>query len=264
MNESANGVVGGAASAPKMRAATFDDIKASLSAGLADYLRCPGYGLFFSGFYVASGLIILAILMKSGAPWMIIPLAIGFPLIAPFVAVGLYEVSRLCQAGEPVTWRRVMTEVFRQRQRQLGWMAFVVLFIFWIWVYQIRLLFAIFLGFKSFSTWESFAHIVATTPEGWGFLGVGTIVGTFLATVLFSSTVIAMPLLLDRDVDFVTALITSIGAVIRSPVPMLTYGAIIGVATFIGMLPFFLGLLVVMPVFGHATWHLYSRLSKPL
>ena len=263
MDETAKEIANGPVGAPQMRAATFSDIKDSLSAGLADFLRCPAYGLFFSGVYVVGGLIILAILTKSGAPWMIIPLAIGFPLIAPFVAVGLYEVSRLCQAGEKVTWRAIMTEVLRQRQRQLGWMAFVVLFIFWIWIYQIRLLLAIFLGFKSFSTWDSFVHIVGTTPEGWGFLAVGTIVGAFLATVLFSATVIAMPLLLDRDVDFVTALIASVSTVIRSPVPMLGYGAIIGVSTFIGLLPLFLGLLVVMPVFGHATWHLYSRLRQP-
>lgn len=262
MNNHADGSVDNIAGAPSMRAATFADIRSSLSRGLADFLAYPAFGLFFSGIYVASGLIMAQVLGTTGAPWMIIPLAIGFPLIAPFVAVGLYEVSRLNQSGQKPTWRRVVAEVLRQRQRQLGWMAFVVLFIFWIWVYQIRLLFALFLGFKSFSTWDAFVHTLVATPEGWGFLLVGTAVGAFLATVLFSVTVIAMPLLLERDVDVVTAMIASAGAVIRNPAPMLSYGAIAGAACLIGILPLFAGLLVVLPVFGHATWHLYSAVAR--
>lgn len=249
--------------APPIRTISFDDIKASLGAGWSDFRAYPGFGLFFGGIYMLGGLLILALLSRIGAPWMIIPLAIGFPLLGPFVAVGLYEVSRRRMAGEPVTRRGVLTEVFHQRERQLGWMAFVVMFIFWVWVYQVRLLLALFLGFKSFSSWDAFVHVVLSTPEGWGFLGVGTIVGAFLATVLFSTTVIALPMLAEREVDFITAMITSVSAVAKNPVPMLGFGFLVGVTTLLALLPLFAGLLVVLPVLGHATWHLYKRATVP-
>jgi len=247
--------------APRFRTVTFDDVRASLREGWSDFVAYPVYGLVFGGFYAAGGLVMLYVLMQIGAPWMIIPFAIGFPLVAPFVAVGLYEISRRRTAGEPVTRAAVFAHVFRQRERQLGWMAFVVLFIFWIWIYQVRLLLALFLGFKSFSSLEAFLHVITTTPEGWGFLFVGTLVGAGLALVLFSTTVLAMPMLMEREVDFISAMIASVATVAGSPAAMLGFGVIVGTLTLVALAPAFLGLLVVLPVLGHATWRLYSRVS---
>lgn len=252
-----------ASAMPRFRKATFDDVRTSISEGFADFRAEPLYGLFFGGIYAAGGLVILAVVTSLGAPWMIIPLAIGFPLIAPFVAVGIYEISRRRAAGEAVTRAGVLAHVFRQRERQLGWMAFVVLFIFWIWIYQVRLLFALFLGFKSFPSWDAFATVVTATPEGWGFLAVGTLVGAALAIVLFSTTVMALPLLMEREIDFITAMIASVSAVVASPAAMLAFGAIVGAATIAALMPAFLGLLIVLPVFGHATWRLYARTVEP-
>jgi uncharacterized membrane protein len=147
-----------------------------------------------------------------------------------------------------------------QQRREFGWMAFVVLFVFWIWAYQIRLLLAIFLQWKSFSTLQDFVAILLTSTEGVSFLVVGTIVGAFLAIVLYSITVIAMPLLLDRDVDIVTAMITSVKAVRQSPVVMLVWGAAIGAVTLLAIAPVFIGVIFVFPILGHTTWHLYERL----
>ena len=264
MTDKTTGLPGsGPVGAPEMRSVSLSDVKASLSDGWSDFKAHPGYGLFFGGIYMLGGLLILGFLTSIGSPWMIIPLAIGFPLLGPFVAVGLYEVSRRRRMGEPVTPKGVLAQVFYQRERQLGWMAFVVMFIFWIWVYQVRLLFALFLGFKSFSSWDRFVEIVLSTPEGWGFLMVGTVVGAFLATVLFSTTVIALPMLAEREVDFVTAMITSIAAVVKNPLPMLGFGFVVGLATLVALLPAFAGLLLVLPVLGHATWHLYRRATSP-
>ena len=138
-------------------------------------------------------------------------------------------------------------------------MAFVVLFVFWVWLYQIRLLTALFLGFRSMSSIPAFVNVVTTTPEGMAFLAVGTLVGGFLALVLFSVTVTAIPLLMERELDFVTAILTSIRSVMANPVPMLAFGMVVAVATVLALAPLFLGLLVVLPVLGHATWHLYRR-----
>jgi uncharacterized membrane protein len=237
----------------------MNDVTAALKEGLADFRRFPAFGLFFGGIYALGGLFILVALSLYHQPWMIIPVAIGFPLIGPFVAVGLYEVSRRHERGDPITWRSVLTEVFRQRERQLSWMAFAVLFIFWIWIYQVRLLLALFLGFKIPATLAAFVTVVTTTPQGMLFLVVGTIVGAVIATILFSLTVISMPLLLDHDLDFVTAMLTSIRTVSENMLPMLTFGVIVAVIAILALIPGFLGLFVALPILGHATWHLYRR-----
>lgn len=249
--------------AVKINAITFSDVTAALGEGWRDFLKAPLIGLFFGGIYAAGGIAMYLLLRVYHEPWWIIPIAVGFPLIGPFVAVGLYETSRRLEAGEPLRWGEILTVIIAQRKRQVAWMAFVVLFIFWMWLYEVRMLMAIFLGFKSFSTVEAFVGVVTSTPEGIGFLAVGTAVGAFLSFVLFCATVVGIPLLLERELDLITAIITSFKAVFQNLVPMIGWGIIIVVLTFAALLPMFLGLLVVLPVLGHATWHLYKRLIAP-
>ena len=250
--------------APKLRAIGFNDIGTALRRGLSDFARAPAYGLFFGGVFAAGGIAIYMLLTIYNAPWMIIPIGIGFPLIGPFIASGLYEVSRRLSVGAPLSWKAVLITVFHQRERQMGWMAFVVLFIFWIWLYQARLLLALFMGFSAPSSLEKFLQVVLSTQSGLLFLAVGTLVGLVLALVLFSTTVFVMPMLLDTDIDFVTAMITSVRAVTASPVVMMTWGVIVTGLTIIALAPVFLGLLVLLPVLGHATWHLYTLAKQPV
>ena len=134
------------------------------------------------------------------------------------------ETSRRLEAGEPLNWGAILTVVLAQRKRQVAWMAFVVLFIFWMWLYEVRMLLAIFLGFKSFSSIDAFLQVATTTPEGIGFLAMGTGVGAFISFVLFCTTVVAIPLLLDREIDLITAIIMSFKAVFQNPVPMIEIG----------------------------------------
>jgi uncharacterized membrane protein len=121
------------------------------------------------------------------------------------------------------------------------------------------MLLAIFLGFKSFSSIGAFLAVATTTPEGIWFLIAGTAVGAFVSFVLFCTTVVAIPLLLEREIDLITAMIASFKAVFQNLAPMIGWGIIIVALTFAALLPAFLGLLLVLPVLGHATWHLYKK-----
>ena len=244
--------------APKLRMVQINDIGEALRRGVADFLAAPLFGLFFGGVFAAGGLAIFWFLSMADMGWMIIPIGIGFPLVGPFVAAGLYEVSRRRAAGLKLSWKAVLLTVFRQRERQMGWMAFVVLFILWVWLYQVRLLLALFMGFSAPSSLSKFLEVVLTTPSGLGFLAIGSAIGLVLALVLFATTVFAMPMLLDTELDFVTAMLTSIKAVTSSPVTMIGWGITVTVLTIVALAPAFLGLLVVLPVLGHATWHLYA------
>jgi uncharacterized membrane protein len=249
--------------APVVRSVTFSDIMAALKEGFSDFRRAPLFGLFFGAFYAFGGILITWLMLWNDMVYWVIPLVIGFMLIGPFVAVGLYEVSRALEQGRPLSWSGVMGVMFRQREREFVWMSFVTLFVFWIWIYQVRLLLALFFGLKTFSTFDAFLTMLFTTANGLTFLVVGHIVGAILSLVLFSLTVVSFPLLLDREVDFITAMITSVKAVVTSPAAMIAWAICIVVLTILAMLPAFLGLIFVLPILGHATWHLYRRLVEP-
>jgi uncharacterized membrane protein len=186
---------------PQLRRISASDIADSVAAGLRDFQAAPQYGLFFGGIYAVGGVLLVMAAASWGMLYLAYPLAAGFALIGPFVAVGLYEVSRRRETGEPLGWSAVLGAVVAQSRRELGWMAFVTVFIFMLWMYQVRLLLALFFGFQSFAL-RDFLTTLLTTPEGWTFLLIGHVVGAVLSLVLFSLTVVSFPLLLDRDVDF--------------------------------------------------------------
>ena len=248
---------------PEVHPITVADLRASLLWGAADFARAPAIGLGIGAVFALVGMTITLTLTIWHMPWMIYPFAIGFPLIGPFAAVGLYEVSRKLEAGQRPDWRAVLSVIWAQRRREVSWMAFAMLFIFWMWMYQVRLVMALTLGRMSYATLDRFVEVVLTTPQGWTFLAVGHVVGAALSLILFSVTVIAIPFLLDREVDFITAMITSVRTVLASPFVMLGWGIVVTVAVLAACVPFFLGLLVVLPVLGHATWHLYRRAVVP-
>ncbi len=244
---------------PLIRHVSFQDVKAAFREGVADFKRAPLFGLFFGGVYVLGGLLLLAFLWVWDSPWAIIPLAVAFPLVGPFVAVGLYEVSRRISSGEKLSWRAVLGVIFRQKDRELVWMGFVMLFVFWIWAYQVRIMLALFIGSTANVSFANLFELVTTTEDGLMFLAMGTVIGGFLALVFFSLTVISVPLLLDRDVDVITALVTSVTTVRRSPWPMILWGLAVLILMLIALAPAFLGLFFILPILGHATWRLYER-----
>ncbi|WP_050527329.1 DUF2189 domain-containing protein [Pseudorhodobacter aquimaris] len=234
------------------------DLRASLAAGWQDFRAAPVFGLFFAAVYVAGGWLILYALTATGQVWWTLPAAAGFPILGPFIACGLYEVSRRLETGEPLNWRAILGVIFRQKDRQIPSMAAVVVVFFLFWNFLAHMIFALFLGLQAMTNISTSLDVFLTV-NGLMMLGVGTIVGAVFAGVLFSLTVVSLPLLLDREVDFVTAMITSVSVVLNNPLLMLVWGAMIALMIFVGMALGFFGLFIVLPVLGHATWHLYRR-----
>jgi len=241
---------------PELKSLTTADLRAALAAGWSDFIRAPQYGLFFAAIYVLGGIALYYGLLMAGDPVWFIPAAAGFPLLAPFAAVGLYEVSRRREAGEPLSWGPVLGALRGQGDGQLPVMGVVVLLAFGFWIILARGIFAIFVGQTGIG-FDTMGQLLSL--RGVVMLTVGTAVGGALALALFTITAFSLPMLLDRRVDFMTAIITSLVAVRANAAVMARWAVIIVVLTVLAMVPMFLGLLVVLPVLGHATWHLYRR-----
>ena len=234
----------------------WQDLRSVIAAGWADFRAMPIYGLFFALFYTLGGIALYFGMVTKGQLIWFIAAAAGFPLLAPFAAIGIYEVSRRREAEEDVSWRGVLGALRGRGNGQLSAMAVTVLIVFGFWVVLARVIFAIF--FAQSGIGQETADMLLST-QGIAMLAVGSIVGALIALALFSVTVVSLPMLLDRDVDFVTAMIASVEVVRRNRTTMMTWAALIAALLFVSMLPVFLGLLIALPVLGHATWHLYRR-----
>lgn len=232
------------------------DFGRALAAGWRDFAAHPVYGLFFGAVYVLGGLLAWYALVTKGAMVWLIPLAAGFPLIAPFTAIGLYELSRRREAGLPVNWKAVLGALRGRGDDQLLLMGGFIFVGFTFWIILAHGIFAIFaaeLGPKG----ESLAML--QTGQGLAMLGFGSAVGAPVAFAFYSITLFSLPMLVDREVDLLTAIITSLRAIQANRAVLVGWAVFIAAALFIAMITAFLGLLVVLPVLGHATWHLYRR-----
>ena len=238
------------------RGLTFADLKASLTSGLRDFLACQIYGLFFASIYVGGGLFAAYALFQWGSPTWLIPIAAGFPLIAPFIAVGLYEVSRRRELGLPMSWGAVLGALRGRGDEQILSMGIIVFVAFGFWLMVAHGIFAIFLAESGIGS-ESME--IFQTNAGILMLVVGSFVGALMALGFYSITVMSLPMLVDKEVDFLTAIITSLAAIRCNKPVLIGWAIIISVLLFIAMIPAFLGMLIALPVLGHATWHLYRR-----
>lgn len=234
----------------------WQDLRAAIAAGWHDFRTMPVYGLFFALFYMLGGIALYFGMIANGQVVWFIAVAAGFPIFAPFAAIGIYEVSRRRETGQDISWPAVLGALRGRGNGQLSLMAVTVLIVFGFWVILARGIFAIFFAQSGIGQ-ETVGMLLSA--QGIAMLAVGTLVGALIALALFSVTVVSLPMLLDRDVDFVTAMIASLEAVRRNPNTMMTWAALIAAVLFVSMLPVFLGLLIALPVLGHATWHLYRR-----
>ncbi|MFT6169451.1 MAG: putative membrane protein [Celeribacter sp.] len=245
-----------AAPMPEVAQLSFGDLAFALRAGLADFRKAPQFGLFFSTVYVLGGIIL--VWLGAGTVEWTFAMTLGFPLIAPFAAVGLYEVSRRLERGGAMDWYKILSVVKSEKDRQVPWMGAIILIYFLFWSFLAHMIFALFMGLSVMRN-VSTSYEVFLTPNGLTMIGVELGVGAILAFMLFSITVTSLPHLLEKEVDFVTAMLLSLQVVKENFLVMLVWAMLVAGLTFIAMLPLFLGLLVVMPVLGHATWHLYKR-----
>jgi uncharacterized membrane protein len=241
---------------PTVQRLVLSDIAAVLRAGVSDFRSAPQFGLFFSAVYVVGGFVMLWV--GAGHVTWTLATSLGFPLLAPFAAAGLYEVSRRMETSAPLEWRGVLGIVWNERTRQLPWLGAIIVIYFLFWTFLAHMIFALFMGLSTMTN-VSQSFDVFLTPNGLAMIAVELGVGAVLAFLLFSMTVVSLPLVLHREVDFVTAMLTSMKAVRENLLVMLIWAVIIAVMSLLALLPWFLGLVVVLPILGHATWHLYRR-----
>ena len=248
---------------PGIRPITSGDVNEALRLGLADLIAAPLFSLFFGVVFSLIGILIWLLLFVQGSSYWVAPLAAGFPLIGPFAAVGLYEISRRREVGEAITWPAILSAVIREGRFQTPSYAFIVLFVFLIWVYLAHLVFALTFGLKPLTNVMTSFDLLLST-EGITMLFMGTVVGGAIATLLFVISVVSVPLLMERQIDVISAIITSVRAVFASPQPMLFWGIVIAITCALAMLPLFLGMIFAFPLLGHASWHLYRKAVAPV
>ena len=247
---------------PNIRQITTDDVYTALKAGLSDFQRAPMFGLFFGAVFSVFGIIMTALLFFSDAGYWVLPMTAGFPLIGPFAAVGLYEVSRRLKNDEPLSWGAILTSGFTSKSGQLPFFAVLAVFFLLVWIVIARVVFAVSFGTATMTNVMTSLEVYATF-EGVSMLLIGSVIGAALAGLLFSISVIGVPMLLDREVDIVTAMITSFKATVENRSAMILWAMIVAGATVAACLPLFLGMIFVFPMLGHSAWHLYQAVIEP-
>lgn len=241
-----------------IHAPTMEDPWRWLGLGWRDLWRDPALSLAYGAAFVIAGLIVTAGLWYLGLESMAPALAAGFTLLGPVLAVGLYEISRRYEAGESASLREVVA-THLPCPPQFAFLAFALMFLFLAWLRLATLNYALFTH-GSYIPIRDFLGFALTTEEGLTMLVVGTLAGGTIAAVAYAISVISVPLLLRHEVDVLTAIWISVQTVLNHPGPMLLWAWLIATLTAIGLATMFIGLIVVFPLIGHATWHAYRTI----
>lgn len=247
--------------APHVRKVALDRPWVWLGRGWDDMRAAPGVGLAYGIAFVAAGYAIAIALVAGDMLYMMLPMAAGFLLLAPLLAVGLYETSRLIAQGRTPTVSDAFS-AYRANPEHMAYMGLVLVLVNLIWTRMALLIFALFFGTPR-GTLADLVDMTLFSSTSLPFLIVGTGAGFVLAAVVFAISAMSIPMLLDRpETPVWTAIATSVVAVRENFKPMALWAALICAFTGFGMVPFFLGLAVTMPLIGHATWHCYRDLVE--
>jgi uncharacterized membrane protein len=244
---------------PAVRRLRLADLGNALGKGVDDFTAFRTDVIFVCVFYPLAGLVLARLAFGYQLLQLVFPLASGFALIGPFVAVGLNEMSRRREGGVEVGWADALAIVRSPSFGSIVLLGLLLMVIFLLWLTAAWAIYMVTLGPEPPVSVASFVRDVFTTNAGWVMIGAGIGVGFLFALLVLAISVVSFPLLLDREVGVDTAIRTSLRTVIANPGPMAGWGMIVAGGLVLGSLPFFLGLIVVMPVLGHATWHLYRE-----
>jgi uncharacterized membrane protein len=247
---------------PQIRKISIADLRTALSQGVDDFSAMPSFAIFLCVIYPVVGLLLGGLVLHYNVLPLLFPLVAGFALLGPFAAVGLYELSRRRELRLDSSWQHAF-DVFRSRARWsvLG-LGFLLMLLFVAWLGVAQSLYAYAFGDTAPASIEAFAHALFYTPAGWSLIFWGNLLGLVFAVAALCVGVVSFPLLIDRNVSLPVAMLTSIRAVVANPVTLAIWGVFVAVSLVVGSLPFLAGLAVVLPVLGHASWHLYRRVVQ--
>lgn len=242
---------------PAVRRIETADLKDIIRKGYEDFCENRTDIAMLCVVYPVVGLLLGRIASGYGLLALLFPLASGFALVGPFAALGLYEISRRRELGEQTRLSHAFSVLQAPNFGSILLLGGLLVAIFLLWLAVAQGLYLVTLGPGEPVSAASFFRDVLTTRPGWGMMAAGIGIGFLFAVLVLEISVIAFPMLLDRDVGLETAVATSIRAVLTNPVPMAAWGLIVAAALVLGSIPLLMGLVIVLPVLGHATWHLY-------
>ncbi|MEN3381851.1 MAG: hypothetical protein V7608_1895 [Hyphomicrobiales bacterium] len=248
---------------PTVRTIGLNDLRDALMRGLDDFRAMPSHAVFLCLIYPIVGFVLYRLAVGYNVLPLLFPLVAGFALVGPIAALGIYEMSRRREHGLDVTWRNAIDVLRSPSIAAIMALALVLVATFIVWLAVAQAIYVANFGYQPAAAMPDFVRQVLTTPAGWSLIIVGNGVGFLFAVTVLTVSVVSFPLLLDRDVGAAVAVLTSVRAVLANPLVMAAWGVIVGALLFVGSIPFFFGLAVVVPVLGHATWHLYRRMIDP-
>ncbi len=244
---------------PTVQTLTMQDIISCLRAGYQDFIETRADAVFVILIYPIAGLVMFGLGMNMNMVPLLAPLIAGFALIGPVAAVGLYEISRKREQGHDVHWLDAFG-VFRSPSfGAILALGFYLVMLLLIWLMVAQSIYVQTLGPEPPATFGAFMTEVFTTSAGWSMVLIGTTVGFLFALIALAISVVSFPLLLDRKVGVPVAVVTSVRVFRHNPGVILTWGFVVAAMLVLGSIPILLGLIFVMPILGHATWHLYRR-----
>ena len=247
---------------PVIRRIGVADLRDILARGLDDFGAYRTDVIFLCIIYPVIGLVLARFAFQYDMLPLLFPLASGFALLGPVAAVGLYEMSRRREQGVNTNWAQAFGVIRSPSFGAIVVLGLLLLAIFLLWLVAAQAIYLVTLGPEPPSSIATFVRDVFTTGAGWALIVVGVGVGFVFALLVLSISVVSFPLLLDRDVGVRIAVWTSVRAVVANPGPMAAWGLIVAGGLVIGAIPLFLGLIIILPVLGHATWHLYRKVVQ--